>query len=227
MVHRRLRFAAAIAAALVIGASAVSAATAHARGGGGWDLLRAAIATARFHSIEQAGKAGYGPFPDGVPLHECISSLDGTGAMGFHWLDPDNLTTDLDVTKPQVLVYAPDSNGGLHLVALEYVVFQEDWFNAHGDTTPMLFGQMFMKTGDRLHPEIPNRYQIPPFWALHVWLWKPNPSGLFAPFNPNVSCHPGSASISAGRAVAAVASGDVRPPGPERRPAFAGSIGSA
>jgi len=217
---------AAAVAALVLAASAVSAAAAHGPGGARWDLLRAAIATARFHSTELAGRAGYGPFPAGVPLHECISSLDGTGAMGFHWLDPDNLTTNLDVTKPQVLVYAPDRHGGLHLVALEYVVFQEDWFQAHGNTTPMLFGQMFMKTGDRLHPEIANRYQIPPFWALHVWLWKPNPSGLFAPFNPNVSCDPGSASLS-GRSAVAAAVGDIRAAATARRPAFACTIGSA
>lgn len=175
---------------LLVGALA-PAAVAH--GGGNRvaiDLLRAAIATARFHSTERASGAGYGPFPEGVPLHECISSLDGSGAMGFHWLDPDNLNTNLDPTKPQVLVYAPDRRGKLHLVALEYVVFQEDWYGAHGDTTPMLFGQMFMKTGDRLHPEIANRYQIPPFWALHVWLWKYNPSGLFEAFNPRVSCDP-------------------------------------
>ena len=34
----------------------------------------------------------------------------------------------------------------------------------------------------------PNRYGIPPFWALHIWIWKYNPSGLFAPYNPHVSC---------------------------------------
>ena len=72
-------------------------------------LLRAAIATARFHSIQQATRTGYGPFPDGAPLHECISSFDGTGAMGFHWLNPANLTTDLSPTKPQVLVSEPNS----------------------------------------------------------------------------------------------------------------------
>ena len=43
-------------------------------------------------------------------------------------------------------------------------------------------GQMFMTT------LAPNRYAIPSFYALHVWLWKSNPAGLFAPFNPNVSC---------------------------------------
>ena len=26
------------------------------------------------------------------------------------------------------------------------------------------------------------------FWFLHVWAWKPSPSGLFAPWNPDVKC---------------------------------------
>ena len=31
------------------------------------------------------------------------------------------------------------------------------------------------------------RFQIPPFFALHVWLYRSNPSGLFASFNPSSS----------------------------------------
>ena len=34
----------------------------------------------------QAKKAGYGLPPEG-PLHECISSFDNTGAMGFHYIN--------------------------------------------------------------------------------------------------------------------------------------------
>jgi hypothetical protein len=34
----------------------------------------------------------------------------------------------------------------------------------------------------------PNRYGLPPFYALHAWIWQPNPSGKFEPWNPRVSC---------------------------------------
>ena len=37
----------------------------------------------------------------------------------------------------------------------------------------------------------PNRYEIPAFYSLHVWLWQDNPDpvhGIFAPMNANVSC---------------------------------------
>jgi hypothetical protein len=199
MTRMKLRFAAGLAAAMLLTSMAATSVAAHDQGrhSPAFDLLRAAVATARFHSTVQATRAGYGPFPAGVPLHDCISSFDNTGAMGFHWLDGANLTTDLDPAKPQVLVYAPDRHGDLHLAALEYVVFKADWDAAHPGTTPMLFGQMFMDSG------FPNRYQLPQFYALHVWLWKSNPSGLFKPFNPNVSCNPGSAGI--GTTTAAIA----------------------
>jgi hypothetical protein len=33
-----------------------------------------------------------------------------------------------------------------------------------------------------------NRYGLPAFHALHAWIWKFNPSGTFAMWNPRVSC---------------------------------------
>ena len=176
--NRRTRILAAALAAIALGAGMVGSA-----GAGQSDLMRAKAATARFHDLSVAGDAGFGAFPAGAPLHECIASLDNTGAMGFHWLNPANLNTNLDPTTPQVLVYAPDKHGRLKLAALEYVIFQDAWFGAGhpADSMPSLFGQMFM-------PNDGTRFQIPPFFALHVWLFQDNPAGMFQPFNPNVSC---------------------------------------
>ena len=179
--------AAALATGLVGGATAA-----------GFDLKAAKVATARFHSTVQAGRGGYGPFPAGVPLHECIASTNGSGAMGVHWVNGGLLDRTLDPTRPEVLVYEPDADGELNLVAVEYVIFQADWFADHApDTMPMLFGTHFM-VGDH------ERFQIPPFFALHAWVHKANPSGMFASYNPNVSC--GGASASAGAAELALAS---------------------
>jgi hypothetical protein len=33
----------------------------------------------------------------------------------------------------------------------------------------------------------PNRYGIPAFYALHVWVWLHNPHGFFVDWNPKVS----------------------------------------
>lgn len=147
------------------------------------DLEIARAATARFHSIEQAARAGYALPPEG-PLHECISSFDDTGAMGFHLINGNLLDTTVDPANPEALVYAPDEHGTLQLVALEYVVFQEPWLEEHGENAmePMLFDQMFMTT------PAPNRYELPAFYALHAWIWEANQAGTFAPFNQAVSC---------------------------------------
>ena len=162
---------------IVVLLTSVTAATALA---GRSDLDRARSAAARFNSVTQADMAGYSLPPEG-PLHECIES--SSGGMGFHLINGSMLDTTVDPTRPEALVYAPDANGRLKLVAVEYVVFIEPWQAAFGPDAmePMLFGEMFMESdGDPLG--------IPDFYALHAWLWEPNPDGIFASFNPNVSC---------------------------------------
>lgn len=148
------------------------------------DVVIAMRATARFMDLQAAQAAGYA-LPTGVPLERCIMSLDGTGAMGFHYIHGD-LVGDavLDPGKPEVLVFAPTADGGRDLVALEYVVFAEAW-DAVNDEPPVLFERELMLTGE------PNRYELPPFYSLHAWLWRENPAGLFAGFDPDVTCTPG------------------------------------
>ena len=178
MTRPGFRLLTAVLAAVVIGILAASLAFA-----GRSDLASVRAATARFHSLAQAEAVGYGQPPAPAPLHSCISDLMGMGAMGFHYINGALLSGDeasvVDPNRPEVLVYAPDSHGTLHLVALEYVIFQSDWA---GSGTPSLFGEEFNATPS------PNRYEIPAFYSLHVWLYKDNPDGMFAPMNPNVSC---------------------------------------
>jgi hypothetical protein len=45
-----------------------------------------------------------------------------------------------------------------------------------------VFGQQFNFT------PAGNRYGLPAFYSLHAWIWKHNPSGTFAMWNPTVSC---------------------------------------
>ncbi len=142
-------------------------------------VQQAKQATARFNSTVQAVKAGYGPFPEGVPLHECIMALDGSGGMGYHWVNGSLLDASLDPANPEVLVYAPKGNGKLELVALEYVIFDAA---VPSGTTPMIFGQSLTFVPDG------NRYEIPAFWQRHIWLYDHNSAGLFEDFNPDVTC---------------------------------------
>jgi len=138
-------------------------------------------ATARFHDLDQAKAAGYTAKVVDLAGIECIAGPPGAGAMGVHMLNPALLFDDgrLDPTQPELLVYEPRNDGTLKLVALEYLVLAEDW---EGASKPALFGQEF----DTIEPG--NRYGLPLAYALHAWIWKPNPSGILKPYNPRVDC---------------------------------------
>lgn len=133
-------------------------------------LAATRAATARYHSLDAALADGY------VAGSPCVSHPT-LGAMGFHYVNPALIgDPSLDETRPEVLVYEPKANGGLKLVAVEYLV------PATGPR-PSLFGQA-LENG----PPIPTPGGVVPTYALHAWVWQPNPSGIFAAFNPSVSC---------------------------------------
>ena len=67
------------------------------------------------------------------------------------------------------------------LLGVEYVVLADAW-NANNPNPPALDGQVFHYVGS------PNRFGLPAFYALHVWAWRNNPNGMFADWNPKVSC---------------------------------------
>lgn len=127
-------------------------------------------ATAPFHNFASAQAVGWT-----LQFTPCISNPAGPGAMGFHYVNPALLDGTLDVAEPEALIYEPVPNGRLRLVAVEYLVP----FSVHPSDQlppPTLFGLPFS-------PSAP--FQV---WGLHAWVWKHNPSGMHAPFNPTVSC---------------------------------------
>ena len=174
-------FAATLAAAVCVGALAAGAAAAAPAGAG--STTDAARATARFHDLAAAKRAGYGVLKDKQGI-ACIAmdAMPGMGAMGVHYAK-SALVGDgkLKVTTPEALVYAPRPGGQLRLAALEYVVLRSAW-DAHHASAPTLFGHAFDVT------PAGNRFGLPAFYSLHVWIWKLNPSGTFSMWNPQVSC---------------------------------------
>jgi hypothetical protein len=135
--------------------------------------------TARFHDLDQAKAAGYTVTVADLAGIECISDPAGSGTMGVHMLNPALLDGTIDAAEPEILVYEPRNDGTLKLVALEYLVLDQAW---EGASKPELFGQEF----DTILPG--NRYGLPLAYALHAWIWKPNPSGILKPYNPRVDC---------------------------------------
>jgi hypothetical protein len=177
----RLSGAVALILTLAFISTGVAAAGGH-EGGRGLSAVR--DATARFHNVKAAIAAGYGEFPDAAGI-ACIDNP--LGGMGIHYVNlnlvldnPPGSPSTVDPLRPEALVYEP-KEGKLKLVALEYIVFQAAWDAEHA-SRPSLFGHEFEPIAAG------NRYGIPAFYELHVWLWKHNPRGMFEDWNPRVSC---------------------------------------
>jgi hypothetical protein len=118
--------------------------------------------TARFSSQVQATKAGY------AVASPCVA-VPGLGGMGFHWVNQSIVDPIFQPGRPEAVLY--DTNN--KLVAVEYIVIDV------GQPRPSFNGQPFDIGGT----------PVPvPHYSLHVWLHLDNPSGMFAPFNPALSC---------------------------------------
>jgi hypothetical protein len=117
--------------------------------------------------------------------------------MGVHYLNPD--ITGFDLAKPMILVYA-GKDGTTQLVALE-------WVFPKVPDTPTIPGATYGSFDAACHyvdgqfipgPEASCTLNHPAsgapffFWhpdlvTLHVWLWHPNPSGIFNGTNPLIA----------------------------------------
>jgi hypothetical protein len=132
-------------------------------------------ATAAYRDVDNATDAGYVQFFGCV--HEPLS-----GAMGIHFVNGALVgDTELDISKPEALMYERKANGQLELLGAEYVVFKDAW-DAANPAPPELFGQQLNVV------EAPNRYGIPTFYEVHAWAWKANPHGAHEDWNAKVLC---------------------------------------
>ena len=141
------------------------------------DLAKVRQATAKYHDVNVALADGF------VPTPVCVASPDG--GMGIHYINPPRLMdAEVDILQPEILLYV-DSGDGLKLVGVEY------WFSIGAPDTPVpnpappspiIFGRPLDGPMEQHDPG------QPPHYDLHAWVWMANPSGIFAPFNPNVSC---------------------------------------
>ncbi|WFP78020.1 hypothetical protein [Mesorhizobium sp. WSM4906] len=159
-IHNWFRCLVAASALTIMAAGAVSAEAMNPLA----EKVRAA--DSRFEDVAAAKAEGYAPIP-------CASGLTG-GAMGIHYVNAAYLKDDtVDVAKPEAVMYEPMADGTLKLIAVEYIT-------SKGPAS--LEGHLFNFN------TAPNRYGLGPFYELHVWAWRPNPTGTFADMNPNVSC---------------------------------------
>ena len=144
------------------------------------ELAQVRRATARFHDLDAARAAGYElGWVNGSGariLTGCISNPTA-GAMGYHYFNAElmaDLTTDL--LHPEALVYAP-RHGKLELAAVEWIVRGQNSNPPGVSSPPSVLG-------------MPMHILVPAvgFYLMHAWVWKHNPAGIMADWNPDVSC---------------------------------------
>ncbi|MCC6831015.1 MAG: hypothetical protein IT200_06680 [Thermoleophilia bacterium] len=153
------------------------------------DLQRARAATRAFRDIDVARAAGY------TETSGKCEQDPKYGGLGIHYANPELLADGtLDVTKPEVLVYHPTRGGKLRLGAVEYFQADADQDLATDPDRPYLFDLPFDG------PMLGHEPGMPIHYDLHVWLYRHNPAGLFAAWNPRVHC-PDATSQAARRVV--------------------------
>lgn len=165
------------------------------------DLTAVRAATERFRNVNVALAEGYVPDPMNIcDTAEMMGQPAELGVMGVHYLRPDLLqitgteprvngnSVHTDFLRPSVLIYEPRANGSLELMAVENLVFQHAW-EAAGNAEPPSFGDVvYNSMVNDPDTEIDEAHFFEPHYDLHVWLYRENPNGMFAQYNPAATC---------------------------------------
>jgi hypothetical protein len=127
------------------------------------------------------------------------------GDMGLHYVRRDMLGlppkpappgsgrvhgtgTHSDFRKPAMLVYEPQPDGSLQLVAVENLVFHGSWHDKFGKELPNFRGEPFVLLRDKPETKVDEAHGWEPHYELHLWLFRDNPNGMYSEFNPSVTC---------------------------------------
>jgi hypothetical protein len=180
------------------------------------DLAAVRAATARFQDVKVALAEGYVRDPmDMCDTAEMMGRPASLGAMGIHYFRPDllgiksppnprvsGMGTHTDFLKPGILIYEPRPDGSLQLVAVENLVFRLAWREAGNAEPPNFHGVPYDLMVDDPRTKVDEAHMFEAHYDRHVWIFRDNPNGMFAQYNPNVSCaaHKGSTADGGGHA---------------------------
>lgn len=162
------------------------------------DQLREAMS--KYKDINVAMEEGFI-----TPDNHCVSAggeglPPELGAMGIHYIHPallmvtataprvDGESVHTNWMQPSILIYEPQADGSMELVAIENLVFQKAWENSGMSEELVLNGRPWDHMAD--DPDTPGdeAHGFMPHYDQHVWLYRENPMGDLMPFNPNVTC---------------------------------------
>ena len=95
--------------------------------------------------------------------------------------------THTDFLQPSILIYEPQADGSLELVAVENLVFVQAWEAAGHTARPSFHGVPYDRMADDPTTEADEAHLFAPHYDRHVWLYRENPNGVFAQYNPRLS----------------------------------------
>lgn len=159
-------------------------------------------ATARFRDVRVALAEGYIRDPNDLcETADMMGRPKSDGGMGIHYFRPDLLGITkppsprvdgtgmhTDFRRPAILIYEPQADGSMALVAVENLVFAAAWRAAGHTGRPMFHGVPYDAMADDPATPLDEAHMFEPHFDRHVWVHRANPAGVFTPFNPAVSC---------------------------------------
>jgi hypothetical protein len=158
--------------------------------------------TDRFRDVNVALAEGYIRDPGNMcDSADMMGRPKADGAMGIHYFRPDLLGitgppnprvdgvgTHTDFRKPSILIYEPQADGSMALVAVENLVFAKAWKEAGHSAPPTFHGVPYDTMIDDPNTTLDEAHMFMPHFDRHVWIYRENPKGVFAQFNPSVTC---------------------------------------
>jgi hypothetical protein len=165
-------------------------------------LAAVTAASAKFQDVNVAKAEGY--TTDGKCMSAAMIGYPASaGAMGLHYVRKDLIgispplpgkrvsgtNTHKDFLQPSMLVYEPQADGSLKLIAIENLVFDSAWRAAGHKQPPMFHGVPYVLLKDDPATKLDEAHNYESHYELHVWAFRPNHSGMFKEFNPQVTCH--------------------------------------
>lgn len=155
----------------------------------------------RYRDVKFAKAEGYTTDNKCVTA-EMLGFPAAMGAMGLHYVRRDWLGlpdkpngrmrgtgTHTDFRRPAMLVYEPQPDGSLELVAVENLVFAAAWHDGLGKKDPPQFhGRTYPLLKDNPATQVDEAHGWEPHYEQHLWLFRDNPNGAYSPFNPAVTC---------------------------------------
>jgi hypothetical protein len=192
----------AFSSAVVLAGTAAVTGTQLAPGPGEPTLKEVRHATERFRDVNVALAEGYirDPF-DLCDTAAMMGHPASEGAMGIHYFRPDLLGITAppsprvtgvgihtDFHSPAVLLYEPQADGSLELVGVENLVFAAAWRAAGHAEPPTFYGVPYDYMADDPNTPMDEAHMFEPHFDRHVWIYRKNPNGVFAQFNPAVIC---------------------------------------